>query len=291
MKETSWRHHYIPQFYLKGFLNENGKFKIYNIIDEIFIQKGKDFSPKSYFFEKDANTVVIGNEKDDFLESLYSQTDNSNSKLFERIRNSQNSEGFGLTDADMPALQYFIALLFWRNPKNYHKLETIVSDSDLKELGITLRNAKGEIVENKEYEQELKNDPNFIKGMKLWIPGITYPRILKCTTPLHIQTFPKELPSICSDYPIIFRNPVDPDVYMDDFIFPLTKELVFIRSKKLNNISTQIKVEIDLIILKQAMKFVSCTDPIYIHMLNRLYEENYSSLGGLIEHVFNELID
>ena len=82
MKETSWRHHYIPQFYLKGFLNENGKFKIYNIIDEIFIQKGKDFSPKSYFFEKDANTVVIGNEKDDFLESLYSQTDNSNSKLF-----------------------------------------------------------------------------------------------------------------------------------------------------------------------------------------------------------------
>lgn len=291
MKVTSWRHHYIPQFYLKGFLNENDKFKIYNIINETFIQKGKDFSPKSCFFEKDANTVFTGDEKDDFLESLYSQTDNSNSILFERIRNSRDSEGFGLTEADMPALQYFIALLFWRNPNNYHKLETIVSDSDIKDLGITIRNANGEIVENKEYEQELKNNPNFIKGMKLWIPGITFPRILGCSTPLHIHTFPKELPSICSDYPIIFRNQEFPDVYLDDFIFPLTNELVFFRSQKINNISNTIKAEIDLIILKQAMRYVSCTDPTYIYMLNTYYEENYSNLGMLIEHVFTELID
>jgi hypothetical protein len=291
MKATSWRHHYIPQFYLKGFLNENDKFKIYNTVDEKFIKKGKDFSTESYFFEKDSNTVISNDEKDDFLEDFYGQTDNSISTLFDKIRNSQNLNGFGLTDAEMPALQYFIATLFWRNPKNFHKIKKLVSSSYLKDLGITLRNEKDEIVEDKTFEKQLKDDPNFIKGMKFMIPNITYPRILGCRTPLHIQSFPKGLPSLCSDYPIIFRNQEDPDVYRDDLIFPLTNDLVFIRSSKINNISTTIKVEIDLIILKQAMRYVSCTDQTYIYMLQKFYKENYNNPSELIDHVFSELID
>ena len=28
MNQISWRHHYIPMFYLKGFTSKSGKFKI-----------------------------------------------------------------------------------------------------------------------------------------------------------------------------------------------------------------------------------------------------------------------
>jgi hypothetical protein len=78
---------------------------------------------------------------------------------------------------------------------------------------------------------------------------------------------------------------------MDDFIFPLSNNLVFIRGNMINNILTTIKVEIDLIILKQATKYVTCTDARYIPMLLRLYQDNYSSLQDLKASVFNQLLN
>src|SRR5665647_2470682 len=282
MKEISWRHHYIPQFYLRGFLNTKNKFKIYDVGEKRFIKDGKDFSPESYFFEKDGNSIISDNGKDDFLETFYSQSDSMISTLFDKIRNSNNNPGFGLEDSDVPALQYFISVLYWRNPKNFDKVRKLTSDRDLKSLGISLHNGKGETLGDIEFENKLKQDPNFIKAMKYWIPNISYLSLLGCKTPLRIQSFPKGLPSLCSDYPIIFRNNDNPDVYRDDFIFPLTSDLLLIRANKINNISTDIKVEIDLIILKQALKYVSCTDQNYIYLLNEHLGKYYTGKEDLI---------
>jgi len=58
MKKISWRHHYLPVFYLKGFTNENKKFLIFDKEQNRFIKNGKEFSPSSYFFKKDANTFL-----------------------------------------------------------------------------------------------------------------------------------------------------------------------------------------------------------------------------------------
>lgn len=290
MKEKSWRHHYLPQFYLRGFLNENMKFKIYNIEKQMFVRNGKEFSPESYFFEKDANSIVIDNEKDDFLEDSFSQMDNLVSIVFDKIRNSNGNSNFGLTENDMPALQYFIGILFWRNPKNYDKIKRIVSEGDLKSFGVRVIDETKGTDEIKEFEEKLRSDPNFIKRMKFWIPNVTYLNILDTRTPLTIQSFPRGLPGLCSDYPLIFRNIDNPDVYRDDFIFPLTNDLLFIRANKINNICSDIKIEIDLIIFKQAMKCVSCTNPIYIFMLNELFK-NYNNISKLRENVFRRLTD
>ena len=126
--------------------------------------------------------------------------------------------------------------------------------------------------------------------MKNLIPYLTFPRIFDCDTPLTIQKFPEQLPAICSDNPVIIEKSVFPDIYFDDFIFPLTKKLVLIRGKKINNIWNTIKVDIDLITLKQAKKYVSCTDDYYIDMLNKYYENNYSSLKELKTSVFDRLL-
>ena len=45
-QNISSRHHYIPQFYLRGFTNESGNFKIYDVQQKRFIKNGKDFYPK-----------------------------------------------------------------------------------------------------------------------------------------------------------------------------------------------------------------------------------------------------
>ena len=73
MNQRSWRHHYIPKFYLKGFVSEKGTFKIFDIKKGKFVRDGKDFSPESYFFEKKGNTLANDKSETDFLESSYAK--------------------------------------------------------------------------------------------------------------------------------------------------------------------------------------------------------------------------
>lgn len=68
--QKSWRHHYLPQFYLKGFTNENGTFKIYDVTQGKFLKDGKEFSPASYFFEKNANTIQSDKVDSERLENF-----------------------------------------------------------------------------------------------------------------------------------------------------------------------------------------------------------------------------
>ena len=292
MNNISWRHHYIPEFYLKGFTNNTGKFKIFDVDRQQFIKHGKEFSTESYFFEEDGNTLVNEDGASDFIEGIYSKTDDRISKLFDKIRNANPNTRFGLTEDDMPALQHFVSIMFWRLPINYDQVKHLIKEKDLRELGLLIKSTEtGEVLQNSAFELKLKNDPNFFKALKQILPNLTYKRIFDCKTPLTIRPFPDGLPSLCSDNPIIFEKASFPDVYFDDFIFPLTNKLVFIRGKRINeDVMTSNKISIDLILLKQAKKYVSCTDELYIQLLNDHYNKHYKSIDELKSSVFTTLI-
>jgi len=53
---------------------------------------------------------------------------------------------------------------------------------------------------------------------------------------------------------------------------------------------TSIKIPIDLILMKQARKYVSCTDELYIQLLNDHCDKYYQSLDELKSNVFHRLI-
>lgn len=93
----SSRHHYLPQFYLKGFTDDDGKFYVFDIKNQRL--KSKKLLPKQVFFERNRNTFVIGEEKTDFLESqIYKLIDNTNSKAFQKIVTSTRGNKTTLTD-------------------------------------------------------------------------------------------------------------------------------------------------------------------------------------------------
>lgn len=294
MNNLSWRHHYIPEFYLKGFANLNGSFKIYDIEKHSFKKNGKDYSPESHFFEKNGNTLFANDGADDFIETkFYSQTDNRIAELFNKIKKSDADERFGLSEEDMPILQHFVSIMFWRIPSNYEQIKYLFKTKDLKEFGLSIKSREtGKEVYDESFENKLRNDPNIFKAMKHMLPYITFPRLFDCSTPLTIQTFPEQLPAICSDNPLIFEKSDFPDLYFDDFIFPMSHKHVLIRGKKIrDDVYTTIKVKIDLILLKQAKKYVSCTDQLYVELLNKLFNENYKSIDELKSEVFKELIE
>jgi hypothetical protein len=294
MSNISWRHHYIPEFYLKGFVNENGTFKIFDVERQEFVKDGKDFTPKTHFFEIDGNTIYTENGPDDFIETkFYSRSDNRIAEIFNRINDATPETRFGLSEEDMPALQHFVSILFWRLPTNYDQIKYLLRTKELHELGLLLKSKEtNEIVKDEEFENKVRNDPNFFKALKHYLPYITYPRLLDCRTPLTIQTFPEQLPALCSDNPVIFMESNLPDIYYDDLILPLTHTHVFIRGNKIReDVLTTIKIDIDLIVLKQAKKYVSCTDTKYIELLNKYYSSNFDSLTELKRKVFDTLIE
>ena len=295
INNTSWRHHYLPQFYLEGFTNDKGLFKIYDVEQDRFVKDGKWFSTESYFFEKDGNTLTVFDEKDDFLEDkYYRDVDRKTAELFNKIKSSKTGSNFGLTDGDMPLFQYFIGTLFWRLPQNYINLNYILQNVDLTKIGFFIKHENGNIVNDTESGKEIINSPNMFKAMKFLLPTLLFPQVVDCRTPLHVQqtAIGKALPALCSDNPIIFQDSILPEIYKDDFILPLTDKLIFIRGNKLNpNCLTSVRVDIDLILLKQAKKYVSCTDELYIRLLNKYYEHNYSSIEEVKAKVFSRVLE
>jgi len=280
MNETSWRHHYIPEFYLDGFTSDKGMFKIYDIKTKRFKNNGQDYSPRSHFFEKNGNSWISGNLIDDKQETRYfSKIDNNVAKIFRRINNSNAQDKFNVTDDDTAMLQYFVGIMYWRIPTNYTEIKNILKRKELKELGLISN--KIDIYSNidiKEFEDKLKEDKNFFKMMKFWLPNISFSEIFDCSTPLHIIPFIKDFPAVCSDNPVISRDPTRFRVYNDNFIFPLNDTNVFFRGNKIKKLNRETKMLIDTITYKQALEFVSCTDEKYLDQLDFFYAKNFGSV-------------
>src|ERR1700749_3785931 len=108
------RHHYLPQFYLKGFTNNQGKFLIYSVANGLFKGHGKLFPPASHFFLPDDNIVPTEGLPDDYLESIYSVNESRYARILKKIK--AVDQDFGLNNEDVVWLNYFAGELFWRVP-------------------------------------------------------------------------------------------------------------------------------------------------------------------------------
>jgi hypothetical protein len=291
MESVSRRHHYIPRFYLNGFTSNNGKFKIYDVEKNKFVQNGEEFSPKSYFYEKDANTLISSSDRDDQLEKKYSQIDDRIAKIFYKINESTVDEKFNLNADDIAHLQHFVSVMYWRMPANYDELKNIIQREELRELGLILKKTGEALISEEEMEMKIKEGENFFKMMKFWFPNISYPELFDCKTPLHIIPFIEGFPSICSDNPVISRDPEKFQVYKDDFILPINSTKVFMRGEKLKKFDNVVKIMIDTLVYKQAKRYVCCTDESYIHHLDRLYEKNFNNLNMLRKMIFEQIFE
>ncbi len=292
MNKTSWRHHYIPEFYLDGFTSSNGMFKIYDVKAKKFKKNGKEFSPRTQFFEKNGNSWISEDLIDDTQETKYSKIDNRVAEVFQRIHKSNAQDKFNIDNDDIALLQYFVGVMYWRTPINYSEIKDIIQKKELKELGLVLKKIDDSSpYDIKEFEERIKNDSNFFKMMKFWFPNISFHEIFNCSTPLHIIPFFKTFPSVCSDNPVISKEPKRFRVYNDDFIFPLSDTTVFLRGEKVKKLNGVTKMLIDTLQYKQALEIVSCTDEKYLEQLDSFYDKNFSDLKELRELIFKQVFE
>lgn len=288
MKNKSWRHHYLPVFYLKGFTKESNKFKIYNVQEKRFIKNGKEFSPESYFFEKHGNTIQLNDSETDFLETEhYSHFDNNASRLFEKINSSNNHNRYNVNEDDMPVINHFVSLMYWRLPHRMEELKNFINNNDLNTLGIALKDNYR--IKDKQIEYEFKNSELFLKSYKYFNSLMDSKRGLNCNTPYTIIESTDRFPYLCSDNPVIFEKTNMPKVYEDDYLFPLSGNRLFIKTNRRENFPTYLRLMVDTLIYKQAVKYVSCTDERYIEILENNFIKYNISVEELKIDIFNRL--
>ncbi len=288
MNNQSWRHHYLPVFYLKGFVKANNKFKIFDVQRKEFIKKGKEFSPESYFFEKDSNTISYNNFTSDFLETdYYSFFDSEASKIITKINTSNHSNQYGINDLDIQKLNHFVSLMYWRLPHKQSELKTIISNNDLNSLGLSIFNK--DKTPNRELEDKFKNNPEFLKSYKFYNSLMDSVRGGNCRTPYTIIETTDEFPFLCSDNPILFKKKSSPKVFEDNYIFPLTGNKLFMRTEKRTGFSPYLRLMVNTLIYKQAVKYVSCTDERYIEAIEESNKKFFKNEEELRTQIFNEI--
>jgi hypothetical protein len=280
----SIKHHYLPQFYLKGF-TVDGHFKIFDVKKQGFKMGGKDFPPASHFFIRNDNSTTLDGEFTDFIERSYGDTESEVAKIFSKLKNN-----IRMSEDDVPYLQYFIAITYWRLPANRHIVKYIALTKSFRELGLVFKDeTTGEVVEEPDIEAKAKNDPEYLKWVRQILPYTFIRRFMHCTTPIHVLEFSNALPAVCTDNPIILRRPDKIDVYLDDFIFPLMHNKVLVRINNLKPYWETIKVKIDVLLIILAKEYISCTNKEYLLELQELADLHNSDVNKYREWIFNEL--
>ena len=113
MSNIARKHHYIPQFYLQGFLNRNLKKEQFHVIDKV---ERRHFvtTPRNVGSQTDFNRVNVQGKSIDAAEKLFAEIEGEVARVLKGIEENTTLP----EDAnDMETLIYFVALFYMRNPK------------------------------------------------------------------------------------------------------------------------------------------------------------------------------
>nr|WP_320023216.1 DUF4238 domain-containing protein [uncultured Draconibacterium sp.] len=285
---TTKRHHYIPEFYIKGFLNPNNKVYVFDKFERSF--KPNDFSPKQIFYEWHRNTLEINGVKDDFIEKLYGYWDNKLSKTYERIINQEGK--LNSDPIDYFNLITFISLIHWRIPFHDEMVVEQINKSSNQELYFKIINKNTNQEASPEFYEEVKKRAGFIEMMRLAKPVIEYLTLdIENSLPnwkIYYSGSATEL-HILGDNPIVFKTEPEKNILETELIFPLSKGkfMCHTNGKRLEQIQPEARVSIDVMLFLQAERYVIGPNKEYLKTIQML-SENYNT-EARIDYLRNDI--
>jgi hypothetical protein len=252
-KNSSRRHHYIPQFLIKGFTDEKGMLYIYDKVNDKILKQVRP--PKSIFYEYERNTIEINNfEKSAFLEDIfYKKVDDSSAKTIRSLQTSIINDDFFL-DEITNDFQFFIINLFWRLPKTDYAVKDLIERAEIK-------------VNDENINDDIKKDPSFSKLIRAKLFKETFEQFEDQNNrpkgyKIQVSEFKDDL-FLIGDYPIIFRNHMSKftDLMQSEFKMAISSKRIIsfslnsIPSFKHNNF-----LKYNALIIEQSMFYAASND-------------------------------
>lgn len=288
----SKRHHYIPQFFIKGFTGEDGKLSVFDKTKGTIDKIRK--SPKQIFFERNRNSFNINGNETDFLERIYQFGESKFADTYKKLNGI--SEKIEFTAYDILHLSLFISEIYWRIPIQDKLFSEYMKDYDFEKAPFSIIDKKTREKTPISQLKELIEEPAFIetlKHIKAMENYIENSKNIKTENWL-IYYIPKKEPQlkILCDNPVIVRNKSE-NILESELIFPLSrgKTVYHTKGKRLKKIPATNNVAIDTLLYLQAEKYVCCADESYLNsiiQLSKLYNtpEKINFLKNEIFEVF-----
>lgn len=279
-KKDSWRHHYIPVFYLINFTGEDGHFFVFDKEMNVFPSNPRR-SPRQVCFEPDRNTLIWEDKEirhTGLEDKTYQYFDSKMAKTFAELNNS-TLETFKWRDELVGNLEHFISMLFWRLPANDERFDQMVQNSkSIEDFGIVAIDEKtGEKVTDESLHQLYLQDKNFQKALK---PVLSYTSMLG-KLPEFLDDLEWKIiywngnnPRLTSDNPLLFKHDVsNPKDVFNKIILPLSSNKSLIKFRKgfgkdANPYSAFFQ---DMAVFHFAKKYVICRDQNYLAFVAEKY--------------------
>lgn len=270
----SRRHHYLPEFYLKGFTNSQGLFAVYSVPKNRI--KRNLQPPSSHFFVKDRNSMRLNGAMTDIPERAYSIVDNRMAGIFQKLQACQGVPK--LSVHEMTGLYHFLSNLFWRNPAADAQFEKTVDLSNVRNLfSQTFRQASTGLPE------PVLDDKDLISLMRPLAGTISIEKSkAQNFRDWGILYNPKGV-FICSDRPFIARD--TSNIFGSDFIVPLTKHHLLIKTAQpIPRVPPIIAYFIQLALVQQAKDYCASPDRELIQAI--LDDPSYYTMELLRDAIF-----
>lgn len=290
--KKSKRHHYIPEFFIKGFTGEDGKISVFNKEKGIIEKLRK--SPKQIFFEWNRNSFNINGNETDFLEKAYQLSESKFADTYKKLNDSYKKIEF--TTYDILHLTLFICEIYWRIPINDKLFDESIKDFEFNKEPFKIVNKETREKTPISELKKLKKEPAFIEALKQIKAIENYKensKDIKVENWL-IYYIPKKEPQlkILCDNPVIVRHK-SKNILESELIFPLSngKTVYHTKGKRLKKLPATNNVSIDTLLYLQAEKYVCCADESYLNsiiQLSKLYNtpERIDFLKNQIFEVF-----
>lgn len=288
---TTKRHHYLPQFYIKGFVNSDNKIHVFDKVEKCF--KKHEFSTQQIFFEWNRNTLLINGEKDDFIEKFYGKFENIIAPTYNKIKNQ--SYRINYNPKDIFNLLLLVSLTHWRLPINDEEAKKFVMSTPSKKLFIKIINKETEKEVREEFYEELKTRNGFIEMYKLSKSFIDFGnldmnknfdnwKIYGAATDVQLH--------ILGDNPIVFKQqPENKNILETELIFPLSKGITLYhnKGKVIYELKPEDRVKVDVMVFLQSQRFVVGPNREYLNMIKNLAEQynSESRVEILRKEIFN----
>ncbi len=251
---NSSRHHYIPQFLLKGFTNDQGLFYVYDKQKDKILSK--PMSTKAVFFEKDRNTIELEPGKYSALieEVLFKKIDNDLGRIVKHFQN-MNLDTEELKDEEMGQFLLFLITLFWRLPRTDYAFNDLIDRARIMSEGID-----SEIIRNDPTMRKMQRAGLFMHQIEEMIrDGLKGRRM--------VQIFQmKQEVFMIGDFPMLYRR--TPRLFSEfdeiDYLIAISSKRIYSSAtERFENFSVDQSIIYNAAVIDQSVNYVaSCNLPL-----------------------------
>ncbi len=286
----SKRHHYIPEFFIKGFVGQDGKVAVYNKEKNKLEPSRK--SPKQVFYEWNRNTFNIDGEDTDFVEDLYKFHENQFAPVYKKI--IEQNGPLHIDATDLFHLIHFLGVLYWRIPLRDNEMLDFMQNASSKDLLLRVRDKETGLDAPQEIFEGMKKEPSFIQGSKIMMAVIDF---MKTDFVSDLDNWRTGYSGsnvqlhLLSDNPVIIRNQNDSRLFPSELIFPISKgkTLYHIYGKAFKMLPPEHRASVDLLAFLQTDRIICGPNGDYLADIAQIASRfsNENEVKDLKEEVFN----